>query len=117
MPSILKKVNRDVLLEYIYDSNNTIVEPYKIYIDSRNGMRSYVGGDSSVTNNNPDNQLVYTDLVSGKYQKLNFSDQLFLTVKEYTPPEGTRHDTLKIYLPSNFTFGEHPFILFNKQLS
>lgn len=107
MPSILKKVNRDVLIEYIYDSNNTIVEPYKIYTDSRSGMRSYIGGESSVTNNNPDNQLVYTDLVSGKYQKLNFSDQLFLTVKEYTPSDGTRHDTIKIYLPSNFTFGEH----------
>jgi len=107
MPSIFKKVNRDVLLEWVYDQNNTIVEPYKIIIDGRDGMRSYVGGDSSITNNDPDNQLVYTDLVAGKYTKLNLGDQSFLTSKDYIPSSGTRHDTLKIYLPSNFTFGEH----------
>ncbi len=107
MPSIFKKVNRDILIEWIYDSNNTIVEPYKVVLDTRNGIRSYVGGDSSVTNNDITNQFIYTDVVTGKYTKLNPEDQSFLIVKDYTPSVGVRHDILKIYLPSNFEFGEH----------
>lgn len=109
--SIFKKVNRDVLVEWVYDSNNTVLEQYKILSDARNGMRSYIGGDVTMTNNDITSQLIGIDPVQGKWAKIDLYKFPFLSVMDYSSP-GVRHDRLKIYLPSNFQFGEHQGVFF-----
>jgi hypothetical protein len=109
--SIFKKVNRDVLIEWTYDPNNVIQESYKILTDSRTGMRSYIGGDVTMTNNDITSQLVDIDLVQGKWSKIDLYKLTFLSVQDFTG-EGVRHDRLKIYLPTNFQFGEHQGVYF-----
>ena len=59
MVSEFKKLNRDVLLEWIYDSSNVILEPYKVLSNSRDLTKSYIASDSSITNNNQDNHLAH----------------------------------------------------------
>ncbi len=101
------KLNKDVLLEYIYDDGNLISESYDILVDSRDRRQAYIAGSSSITGNTLGNQLFRVDTVSQKYAKVNPSYYSFLQVKEYASGNPTRHDTLKVHVPINWTFGEH----------
>jgi hypothetical protein len=53
------------------------------------------------------NQLFKVDSVTQKYAKVNPSYYSFLQLKEYASGTPTRHDTIKIHVPINWTFGEH----------
>ena len=61
------KLDKDILLEYIYDDGNLISEPYDILVDSRDRRQAYIAGSSSVTANTLGNQLFKIDSVSQKY--------------------------------------------------
>ncbi len=104
--SIFKKVNRDVLVEWIYDDGNNIIEPYKILLNSKTQTKSFISGDTSITRNTEDNQLIQIDPIQSKYAKINYSQYSYLSYQDYVSG-GIRHDKIKIYLPSNFTFGEY----------
>lgn len=101
------KLDKDVLLEYIYDDGNLISESYDILVDSRDRRQSYISGSSSITGNTMGNQLFKVDSVTQKYAKVNPSYYSFLQLKEYASGTPTRHDTIKIHVPINWTFGEH----------
>jgi len=101
------KLNKDVLLEYIYDDGNLISESYDILVDSRDRRQAYIAGSSSVTGNTLGNQLFKVDQITQKYAKVNPSYYSFLQVKEYASGIPVRHDTLKIHIPINWTFGEY----------
>lgn len=101
------KLNKDVLLEYIYDDGNLISESYDILVDSRDRRQAYIAGSSSVTGNTLGNQLFKVDTVTQKYAKVNPSYYSFIQLKEYASGNPTRHDTLKVHIPINWTFGEH----------
>jgi hypothetical protein len=107
MISEFKKLNRDVLLEWIYDSNNSILETYNVLSNSRDLITSYIASESSITNNNKNNQLFRIDAAANKYSKIDTTKYTFLTLKEYVSPIGIQHDTIKIYFPSNWNFGEY----------
>ena len=101
------KLDKDILLEYIYNDGNLIGEQYKILIDSRDKKQSYVAGDTSGTGNISSNQLFKLDGISGKYGKVNTDYYSYLQYKEYSAGIPLRHDTLKFHIPINWTFGEH----------
>jgi len=101
------KLDKDVLLEYIYDDGNLISESYDILVDSRDRRQSYIAGSSSITGNTIGNQLFKADSVTQKYAKVNPSYYSFLQLREYASGTPTRHDTIKIHVPINWTFGEH----------
>lgn len=107
MRSEFKRLNKNVLLEWVYDSSNYILEPYKIVKNSRDLINSYVGADTTITNNSQDNQLVVIDEPLNKYGKLDTSKYNFLSVTGYSPSEPILHDRLKIYFPANYTFEEY----------
>ena len=101
------KLDKDVLLEYIYDDGNLISESYDILVDSRDRRQSYIAGSSSITGNTVGNQLFKSDIITQKYAKVNPSYYSFLQLKEYASGTPTKHDTIKIHVPINWTFGEH----------
>lgn len=101
------KVNKDVLFEYIYDDGNLISDPYKVLVNIKDDINSYVAGDSSATINTQSNQLFRIDPVENKYGKVNTTDYSFLQFRDYASGAPVRHDTLKIHLPVNYTFGEY----------
>ena len=102
-----QKLNKDVLLEWTYDDNNFIQEPYKIIYDARNFTRSYAASDTTITKNNTDNQLFKVDELTNRYVKVDISKYNFLSVDELVPTESVIHDTLRVYFPSNWIFGEY----------
>ena len=105
------KLDKDILLEYIYNDGNMISDQYKILVDSRDSKRSYIAGDLSSTGNTnikgQENQLFRLDQVSGRYGIVNPDYYSYLQYKEFGASIPVRHDTIKIHIPINWTFGEH----------
>jgi hypothetical protein len=105
------KLDKDILLEYIYNDGNMIGDQYKILIDSRDNRRSYIAGDLSSTGNTnikgQENQLFRLDSVSGRYGIVNPDYYSYLQYKEFGASIPVRHDTIKVHIPINWTFGEH----------
>ncbi len=101
------KVHRDVLAEYVYNDGNLISEPYKILVNIKDGINSFLSGDTSGTNNIESNQLFKIDAVSNKFGKVNPSYYSFLQTKDYSSGIPVRYDTIKLHLPVNYKFGEY----------
>ena len=101
------KLDKDILLEYIYNDGNLIAEKYKILLDSRDRRQSYIGDSDGTTGNTPINQLFRLDSISGKYAVVDPTYYSYLQYKEYSAGIPVRHDTIKVHIPINWTFGEH----------
>ena len=82
------KLDKDILLEYIYNDGNMIGDQYKILVDSRDNRRSYIAGDLSSTGNTnikgQENQLFRLDQVSGRYGIVNPEYYSYLQYKEFS---------------------------------
>jgi len=102
-----QKANRDVLIEWTYDDNNSIQEPYKIITDERTFLKQYVAGDTTLTRNNVDNQLFKLDPLTNRFTKLDLNNYNFFTVQDLVDPDPVIHDKIRIYFPSNWIFGEY----------
>lgn len=101
------KLDKDVLLEYVYNDGNLLSEAYNILVNSKDRKRSYMAFDTSPTGNDQSNQLFRINPIEGKWGKVNTDSYTFLQVKNYSAPAPIRHDTLKFHLPINWTFGEY----------
>jgi hypothetical protein len=101
------KLDKNVLLEYIYDDGNLLSEPYNILVNSKDKKRSYFATDTSITNNTSGNQLFLLDPVKRRLAKTNSSTYTFLETKNFAASTPLRHDTLRFHLPINWTFGEN----------
>jgi len=101
------KLDKNILLEYIYNEGNLISEPYDILVNSKDKKQSYMASESSGTGNTQNNQLFRIDAVTGRYGKVNPDYYTFLQVKNYSTSPPIRHDVLKFHLPVNWTFGEY----------
>lgn len=101
------KLDKNVLLEYTYNDNNLITESYNILVNSKYKSQSYLASDTSITANSISNQLFKLDTVSNRYGKIDTSYYTFLQEKNYSVGNPIQHDTLKIHLPINWTFGEY----------
>lgn len=101
------KLDKNVLLEYIYDDSNNLSESYDILVNNKDKRNSYIATSTSITGNTQGNQLFRLDSVSNRYGKVNPDYYSFLQLKNYSATTPTRHDTIKIHLPINWTFGEY----------
>lgn len=101
------KLDKNILLEYIYNDGNLIGESYNILVNSKYKTQAYVAGSASITNNTFDNQLFKIDTLSNRYGLINTNYYSFLQEKNYSAGNPIQHDTLKIHLPINWTFGEY----------
>lgn len=101
------KVHRDVLFEYVYNDGNLISEQYKVLVNIKDGIKSFLSTDTSSSNNITSNQLFKIDPVANKFGKVNPSYYSFLQEKDYSAGIPVRYDTIKLHLPINYTFGEY----------
>jgi hypothetical protein len=103
------KLDKNILLEYIYNDSNLISEPYNILVNSKYKSFSYIAApdNTTVTGNDIKNQLFKLDSLSNRYGKVDTNLYSFLQVKNYSSSNPLRHDTIKIHLPINWTFGEY----------
>jgi hypothetical protein len=101
------KPDKNILIEYVYDDGNNIGDPYEILVNIKDNTYSYMAGPSSVTGNISTNQLFKIDGVTNNYGLVNTTNYSFLQIKDYASGFPVRHDTLKIHLPINYSFGEY----------
>lgn len=101
------KLDKNVLLEYIYDGDNLVSEGYNVLVNSRERKRSYAATDTSGTGNTNANSLFRLDPVANKYGKINTTYYTFLENKNFSSGTPLRHDRIRIHLPINWTFGEY----------
>lgn len=101
------KLDKNILLEYIYNDSNLIGESYNILVNSKYRTQAYVAGSASITNNTIANQLFKIDTLSNRYGLIDTNYYSFLQEKNYSAGNPIQHDTLKIHLPINWTFGEY----------
>lgn len=101
------KLDKDILLEYVYNDGNLISEPYNILVNSKDRKMSYMAFETSSTGNDQSNQLFNINPIESKWVKINPDYYTFLQVKNYSAPSPIRHDVLKFHIPVNWTFGEY----------
>ena len=101
------KVDKNILIEYIYNDSNLITEPYSILVNSKYKTLSYVAGENTVTSNDISNQLFKIDTISGRYGKSNDSNYSFLQTRNYSASNPILFDSILIHLPISWTFGEY----------
>ena len=101
------KLDRNVLMEYVYDDGNLIGEPYTIGVNIKNRIYSYMAAGTSGTLNTQSNTLFLIDSVTNQYGKFDTDEYGFLQVKEYASGFPIRHDIIRLYFPINWTFGEY----------
>lgn len=100
------KLDRDILLEYVYDDGNLIGEEYKVLVNIQDNERSFISGDLSGTGNIQSNQLFQLDRVNNKYGLVDESQYNFLQTIDYAGGLPIRHDKLRFHFPVNYTFAD-----------
>jgi hypothetical protein len=101
------KVDKNVLIEYVYSKENIIIEPYNILVNSRDRKQSYMASSTSGTGNSQANQLFRIDPIQNKYSRVNPDFYSFLQVKNFSSSTPLVHDKIIVHLPINWTFGEY----------
>lgn len=95
------RLDPNVLLEWVYNDENLKQENYKILHNYNTGIRTYM---SELDLNNSDNTMFPVDTVIRKYAQIDTNKYNFLKVENYAGSDITRYDTVRIHLPSNFSF-------------
>ena len=95
------KLNPNVLMEWIWDSEHYISENYKVITNlSENKKRSFL---STSNNNNYKNNLFQLDPVLKKFSLLDTARYNFLQEQDYnTSP--IPYDVVRIYIPTSYDF-------------
>lgn len=101
------KVDRNILLEYVYDDGNNLSESYDILVNTKDRTQSYLASSTSATGNTQANSLFKLDNLANRWGKIDTSFYTFLSVRNYSTSTPIRHDTLRVHLPINSTFGEY----------
>lgn len=120
--SKFKRVDENILLEYIYDNENLISEAYSITINTdQNGRRGFVSASASVLSKNANigidqrssilsnknveaNQLVRLDQIENQYGRLGVNTISFVNRKDYGTSIPIRYDKVRVHVPVNYTF-------------
>jgi hypothetical protein len=104
------KLNPDILMEWIFDSENYISENYKVITNlNENKKRNFLS--TTVGLNTKDNNLFQLDSVLRKYAVINTSKYNFLQEQDYnTAP--IPYNKVRIYLPTTYNFVFNGYIGF-----
>ena len=95
------KLNPNVLMEWIFDSEHYVSENYKVITNlNENKKRSFL----STTNlNDKNNNLFQLDPVLKKYTLVNTSKYNFLKEQDYSSAP-VQYDKVRVYLPTSYNF-------------
>lgn len=119
------KVDVDVLLEWVYNDDDYVMEDYSIVIDTLRNTRAfsnkaYTGGVKSSNNNITDNQLFLLDKQRNKWGIVDSNNDTnkytFLQFQDFTGNVPHRYDTVRLHFPVDYTFKDKVGCLLNISL-
>jgi len=123
--SVYKRINNNILLEYIYDNFNLLSESYSILINSdENNRRSFISASNSLISKNQElgldqrstilsnknvesNQLVKTNGIDLQYARLDTRQFTSVAKKDFASSIPIRYDSLRVHVPVNYVFDGH----------
>ncbi|MFV2015066.1 MAG: hypothetical protein ACC656_06545, partial [Candidatus Heimdallarchaeota archaeon] len=102
-------LNQNVLLEWIYDDDNFLIENYKVITNNISEKRNFINADTtftipSVTDNIQKNNLFEVNPALDRWAPMNEDEYPFLQVANYAGNSPTRYDIVKLHFPVNYTF-------------
>ena len=101
------KVDKNVLVEYIYSDTNLIGETYKVLVNTRDNVNSFLSGELSSTKNIQNNSLLLVDRVENRYGLVDTDQYNFIQTKNYPSGVPIRYDRVKFHFPISYTFNEY----------
>lgn len=100
------KVDKDILLEYIYDDDNYKSYDYRVIIDTLRDTRSF----SNIENfNKTENQLFILDPTKNKYGIVDYTETnkyYNLQFQKYTGNVPFNYNIIRLHFPVNYTFND-----------
>ena len=99
------KVDKDVVIEYIYDNQGFLLEGYNILTNLKDEYNQFYSSEGTQTRNGESNQLFRIDPVKNIWTKINYDKYGFLGKREYGTSVPLRFDSIKVHLPVKYTFG------------
>jgi len=100
------KLNQNVLLQWVYDSENLKAEEYQVVNNLNESKRGYM---SKIGLNRVENTLFTIDPVVKKYAKVDANKYNYLKLESYATSY-TQFDKLRIHLPTSYDFGASGYI-------
>lgn len=115
-----KFVNLDpnVLLEWIYDDENFIIEDYNIVVNTLQNNRAFTNTETtntlaSVTNNHVSTTLFELDAANKKWAPIDTTQYPFLQIVNYPGNIPSRYDIVRLHFPINYNFADKLGCLLN----
>lgn len=102
------KLHKDVLLEYIFDSDNIKNDEYQVLVNLLSSNRTYINKNNI---NNINNTYFSVDENQRKYVGVDINKYNYLKLENYSSNFSV-FDKLKIYFPSNYSFLDNNYIGF-----
>ena len=100
------KIHQNVLLEWIYDSDNLQTDDYQVVSDLISNKRGYMSKSGL---NSINNTLFAIDPVIKKYAKIDTEKYNYLKLENYSTPY-VQFDKLRMYLPTTYSFSDNGYI-------
>lgn len=100
------KLHQDVLLEWVYDTNNLKQDDYQVVQDLVVDKRGYM---SKTGLNRVENTIIPIDPVIRKYAKVDPSKYNYLKLESYSTSY-VQFDKLRIHLPTTYSFADSGYI-------
>ena len=104
--SKLVKIHQNVLLEWIYDSDNLQTDDYQVISDLISNKRGYISKSGL---NSYVNTVFAIDPIIKKYAKVDTSKYNYLKLENYTTPY-VQFDKLRLHLPTTYSFSDNGYI-------
>lgn len=111
-------LNENVLLEWIYDDDNLLIENYKIVSNTITEQRNFV--NTAFTNNLPTTtknlqpvNLFEVNAESNRWAPMNEDEYPFLQVSNFAGNVPMRYDIVRLHFPVNYTFDDKIGYLLN----
>lgn len=109
------KVDKNVLVEWIFDDDNFLTEDYRIIEDTLHKTRAFsqnekTGVNTSVTNNMSRNQLFSLNATINKWGVVNTdpvtNKYAFMQYQTFSGNVPFKYDIIRIHFPVNYTFAD-----------
>ena len=119
------KVDVDVLLEWIYNDDDFVIEDYTIINDTLRDSRAFsnsptTSSQNSETNNITNSQLFLLDSQKNKWGIVDTDPETnrysFLQYQDYPGNVPFRYDTIRLHFPIDYTFKDKLGCLLNISL-
>lgn len=104
-------LNENVLLEWIYDDDNLLIEDYKIVVNTLSEQHNFINANAtntivSSTNNIQSKNLIEVNEENNRWGYMDENAYPFLQVSSFAGNVPQRYDIARVHFPVSYTFDD-----------